>query len=385
MYIWSFELSFTIFLLVVFVSQVTARKTKSIVPMPLVMGIICTVGFATGLFPKDMMQSANMIAVGTIAYNVLVVHSGTLIDFSFLKANIRLVTVCVLCSLAMVLVVLILVGLLFGWNMALLACGSVIGGGASCAIASRSVYLTHPEISVFPWMVFMFQGVFCIPIVSFALKKEAQATVPDLVSNARNEKAVKLCSRIPSGYKTTAYYLGSVMVISLLNRFLFSLLPTSFGGFLNLSALAAGMLLGRLGLLEEGPLKNSDSYGLLILGLMGLFANTIANTPLIVMLSLLPSVLVSLAIAAAALAAGALVSSKILNQRPWLLLAMLLNCMMGFPVNSMLIEKAMNSRSDNAGKDAIAHKAGSALGISTGLISNALSIVIVCIASIFIR
>ena len=55
--------------------------------LPLIYGVIFIIGFATGNQPKDMLLSANMIAVGTIAYNVLVVHSGTMINFRMLRAK----------------------------------------------------------------------------------------------------------------------------------------------------------------------------------------------------------------------------------------------------------------------------------------------------------
>lgn len=64
-----------------------ATKIRSMIPMPLIYGVIFIIGFATGNLPKDMLLSANMIAVGTIAYNVLVVHSGTMINFRMLRAK----------------------------------------------------------------------------------------------------------------------------------------------------------------------------------------------------------------------------------------------------------------------------------------------------------
>ena len=45
-----------------------------------------------------------MIAVGTIAYNVLVVHSGTMVDLKMLAARKKETAVCVTSALVMVLV-----------------------------------------------------------------------------------------------------------------------------------------------------------------------------------------------------------------------------------------------------------------------------------------
>ena len=67
--------------------------------LPLIYGVIFIIGFATGNLPKDMLLSANMIAVGTIAYNVLVVHSGTMINFRRAKKKETLLSLISLAAL----------------------------------------------------------------------------------------------------------------------------------------------------------------------------------------------------------------------------------------------------------------------------------------------
>ena len=86
-YTWAFDKCFLVFLGIAFLSMTIATKIRSMIPMPLIYGVIFIIGFATGNLPKDMLLSANMIAVGTIAYNVLVVHSGTMINFRMLRAK----------------------------------------------------------------------------------------------------------------------------------------------------------------------------------------------------------------------------------------------------------------------------------------------------------
>ena len=86
-YTGAFDKSFLVFPGIAFLSMTIATKIRSMIPMPLIYGVIFIIGFATGNLPKDMLLSANMIAVGTIAYNVLVVHSGTMINFRMLRAK----------------------------------------------------------------------------------------------------------------------------------------------------------------------------------------------------------------------------------------------------------------------------------------------------------
>ena len=81
-YPWSFAQSFLIFLMIVFVAQSLAAWLRSLVPMPLFFGVFFAGGFALGWLPRDLLLASNMVAVGTIAFNVLVIHSGTMVDLA---------------------------------------------------------------------------------------------------------------------------------------------------------------------------------------------------------------------------------------------------------------------------------------------------------------
>lgn len=382
---WNFETCFLVFLIVTFASQAAAAKTKSMLPMPLILGVLCAAGFYTGLFPKDMMVTANMIAIGTIAFNVLVVHSGTLIDVRLIRQNWKDALTVVLPALCLIPISLLVLQPLFGREIAFLAPGAAVGGGAACAIASRWVLDKNPAVAVFPWMLFMFQGVFCAPIVRFALKKESMrllawlrsgALTPPPLREMRPPERLVPISRIAAPYKTPAYYLGAVMAVSVLNKYLLTLLPAGVSINLNVTALLLGVLFRSLGLLERGPLLSSDSYGLLLMGLMGLFANTIANNTLLNLLRLLPAVLGSLLLSTLVLTGSGLIAARIGRFSPWRGILLTMNSMMGFPVNKALIAEASVQAADPQEAGFLAAQLGPALGMGTMLVSNALSILV---------
>ena len=193
---------------------------------------------------------------------------------------------------------------------------------------------------------------------------------------------LRVLERIPANYKTTAYYLGMVMAISVLNRYLLSLLPSGWNINLNVTALLLGFLFARFGFLEKAPLFASDSYGLLLLGLMGLFANMIARTPLMILLRLLLPVLVTLALSTLVLVFGGIIAARLFGFSVWRGLILTMNTMMGFPVNKALIEEAAQAANNPAEKGFLASQFGPALGMGTVLVSNALSIVT---ASVFVN
>ena len=415
-YTWAFDKSFLVFLVIAFVSIALAEKARSLIPMPFIYGIIFILGFAADILPKDMLLSANMIAVGTIAFNVLVVHSGTMVNFRLLKAKRKESLLCIAALLALTLLSLLVLTPILGRGLALLSPGSVLGGGASCAIASRWVLDAHPELSVFPWMIFMFQGLFSVPVVTWALKKESARLLSEYQKNKADEEkmtgqaakdsplrsglgaapargarlqaagiaARPLCARIPEKYKSTPYYLGGIMIATVCNNLLQSTVLSGLHINPNITALLLGILLGSLGFLDRAPLFRSDSYGLLILGLMGLMANTLANTPWQAVAGYLPAVLLVFAFSVLVLLFCAALGARFFGLSRYRAIALLFNCVMGFPVNDMLLANAASRGETEAEKGYLKAELGPVLGLGTMLISNGLSILAVGILVLFV-
>ncbi|WP_312698941.1 hypothetical protein [Sedimentibacter sp.] len=387
---WSLEISLLFFLIIVFLSQLIATKLSSYIPMPLVLGIISIIGFATGLVPKDVIEKSNMIAVGTIAYNMFVVNSGSMIDLKFIRRFKIESIICLVSSLAIFLIVGIGMRGAIGKELALLSSGAVIGGGATCAIASYVVMGIKPELAVYPWMIFMFQGLFAVPAISWALKKEAAVCVNDFRSRNTGVAAfaaptigfgtdqTKLYNKVNNRYKTTAYYLAIVMAINVLNKYVHSKL--NIGINQNATALLAGFLFSQTGLIEAGPLHKSDSFGLLLLGLMGLMVNTLSKNPLGNILRLIPPMIVMFLVSMAVLTITAIVFSKIYKVSPYGRIAMNLNCIMGFPVNKLLVERAARIGETNEEKEYISMKLSPLINIGTMLVVNTISIIITAFA-----
>lgn len=395
-YTWSFAQSFLVFLSIVFISQSLSTWLRSLVPMPLFFGALFAGGFALGWLPKDLLLASNMVAVGTIAFNVLVIHSGTMVDLPMLRTKKKEVLLTVASSLVMTAALLLALPPLIGRDLALLAPGAVVGGGASCAIGSRWVSGVRPEISFYPWMIFMFQGLFSVPVVTWALKKETARLAEELSAQppapppaggpaaGPMSPAFGPASKIPQAYKTPAYYLGLIMAVAVVNYALQGTVLAGLGINLNITALLLGMLVGNLGLVDRAPLFKCDSYGLLILSLMGLMANTLASPPLNTLLSMVASVLIALALGSAVLIACGAGFARLLGLSPYAGIVLTMNCVMGFPVNQMLVNQAVAGAPEHL-RGALTGRLTPLLGLGTMLVSNAVSIFIISILVSFVK
>lgn len=395
-YTWSFAQSFLAFLAIVFVSESLATRLRSLIPMPLFFGLFFAGGFALGWLPQDLLLASNMVTVGTIAFNVLVIHSGTMVDLPMLRIKKREALLAVGSALVMTAALLLVLPPLIGRNLALLAPGAVVGGGASCAIGSRWVSGVRPEISFFPWMIFMFQGLFSVPVVTWALKKETARLVEELSAQppaappaggkpaaGPMAPAFGPVARIPQAYKTPAYYLGLIMVVAVINYALQGTVLAGLNINVNITALLLGILVGNLGLVDRAPLFKCDSYGLLILSLMGLMANNLANTPTETLLTLVLPVLIALAVGSAVLIGCGVGFARLLKLSPYAGVILTMNSVMGFPVNRMLVSQAVAAAPERL-RGALTDRLMPLLSLGTMLVSNAVSIFIISILVSFV-
>lgn len=350
--------------------------------MPLVFGVLLCIGFTTHILPEDMLLSANLVSVGTIAFNVLIVHSGTMLDLRTIKMKRTETCHVVLCSLIMTILLIGILWPVFGRTFALLSPGAVIGGGASCAIGSRWIMDKYPGLSFYPWLIFMFQGLFAMPFLHWALTKEAERLALELpegtaTSSSRNiGGGNRATDHLPAVYKTTAWYLGTVMVLTVLNNLLHSTLLKNSGINPNITALLLGMLAANLGLVDRAPLFRSDAYGLLILSLMALMANNLAHTPFPVLLPLIVPTLVALFSGTVILAVSGYYLGKHMQIGPYAGMVLAMNSVMGYPVNRELASRTAAAVPSDK-QAAVEGRLLSLLNLSTALISNGLSVIII--------
>lgn len=356
---WTFEFSLMIFLIIVFVSQAISSKTRSRIPLPFSLGIICIIGFATGLFPPDFIGKSKMKDVGFIAFNVLIIHSGTMLDFKKLKMQKRTILICCCAILSLIFIIGFGLTPFIGKELAFISIGPIIGGGAACAIASISISRINSDFMVYPWMIFMIQGFFSIPICAWAIRKYAvkilyryrkcnhEVACSFNPSIPLTDNKINLCDKIPKQYKTTAYYLGFLMIISVFNRWLYTAFFSKIGIHITVTALILGIILGQLGVMDRKPLLKSDSMGFLMLGLMALMGNTLAHTPLSNILSLIQPILIVFIFATVILIAVGFIAGKLLGFSPYRGIAITVNCMVGYPINSILVQEAITDLAKN--------------------------------------
>ena len=174
------------------------------------------------------------------------------------------------------------------------------------------------------------------------------------------------------------------MIVTVLNNLLHGTVLAGMNINPNLTALIFGCILGSVGLMDQAPLFKSDSYGLLILGLMGLMANTLAGYSWKELAAFLPPLILVFVVSTILLILCGVIGARICHFSAEHGIALTMNCMMGFPVNQMLTEQAASIGEREPERGYLKSQVGAVLGMGTMLISNAVTIVIVSVMVIFV-
>jgi hypothetical protein len=399
---WSFEASLAAFLGLAFAAHSLSTLTRSKLSLQFWLGALCFAGFASSILPADLIERSRMREVGVIAFNVLVVHSGTMIDLGEIGRRWKAALLCLALVLPAAAVLGIGLGPILGRELAAVSPGPTLGGGAAAAIASNALSLSRPELAAYPWIIFMLQCLFGLPLFSWALRmalrRDGARAASEAPMGPTSAAAAPGAARalLPERYRTTAYHLGSLMLVALFNKWLYSafLSWTRVGPVV--TALVLGIALRAAGILERDPLGKSDSFGLLMLGLMALMAQAFAKAGPASLLSLVPAALLALALASLTVAAAGALAGRLLGLGAWTGLAAAAGCLVGLPLCVALVQEAATAVGDagaTQGPGSVLAPGGSPaaarllpqVAIAASLMGNVLSIVLASLAGAFVR
>lgn len=98
----------------------------------------------------------------------------------------------------------------------------------------------------------------------------------------------------------------------------------------------------------------------------------------------MPALLFVFVVSTAILLAWASAGDRLLKLSPWRAVMLLMNAMMGYPVNDILLGQAATLGETEEEKGMLKRELGPVLGIGTSLISNGLSLLVVGILVLFL-
>lgn len=345
----------TALLFVMVVGELIAKLTKGALPMAFGVTILLLAGFWTKILPANIVELSGITAgfFGLVSA-LLVANMGTLINRQEMIAQWKTVVICLMGLAGIITIALTVGGALFGFTNAAAATPALAGAAMAVAAIRQAAEAagtpTAAHAALIAVVVMSVQGLFGYPLTSFCLKKEAQRLSAEF--KAGNLQAVSAQQGGAKGAdakpESTNMALLKLSLVALLSYVLQVL--TAKAGF-QISMYVWALLLGFAGhethLLQTDGLTKANAYGMAVTVLMVYLFGGLSSSDPNTILPVFGTAAALVIMGAAAMVVVAAIASKIFHKTFYMAFATTLNAYLGFPVNVMLVNEALDLNTDS--------------------------------------
>lgn len=326
----------TIVFVIFAIGEFTSSKTSAILSQPFIAAIFLLLYFWLG-FPKSLVSDAGLSMIGSVISGVLIAGVGTTIDFKELSRQWKTIIISVVSVSAGVLGIIIIGSLFIGREQAI-AGAPIFSGSISAVIIMNDFFNAKgmQHLSALCTMLLTVQTFVGLPLSTIMMRRAASDFLKDrgnitlyLHHGSENTEESKKLFHLPESMSSGVIILAKLAITASLAFFLSDIT----GGVIHylVMALFLGLILRRLGLLEENAMSKTGCSGLfMVLILSSIFESFSYITPQDV-LNMLLAIIVVLGIGSIFTSIAALLLAKITNTNPFMAVAMGLTCMYGFP------------------------------------------------------
>lgn len=388
-----FILAFAIMMVIFALGDVISGLTRGKLPSVFVISVLMLIGYWTVL-PKDILTISQLEAVGQMSISLILIHMGTLLDFEELKREWKTVAIVMGAIVGIVVFLAVVIIPIFGLQTFAVVVPPVTGGGMAALIMTTAAQAKGlVQLAILSILMFLTQSFVAAPITAYALRTEGKRLKEEFAKGQKLGKQehaeteakktrVKLIDRIPAKLKTPAFYLATLALVALFN----SRCITPFTqGFVDKSIidLFLGILLAGLGLIDRAPLQKSDSFGIMMIGLIAVIVGYLNQATSAMLLSLIGPIAISLMVAVVGVMVFSTVIGKKLGYSKAMSFAIGLNCFLGFPFNYSITSEAVSVIADNQKE----HEYLMSLMLPNMLIAGFVSVTIVSVvlAGVFVK
>ena len=352
-------LAFVVVMAVWTVSDWVAKKTKSLLSSLFVASIIFLIGFMTGIFPEDLLQSSSLLGLAGAVVGMIIVHLGTMISLDDFKKQWKTLLI----GIATVIgigVLLLVAAMIFGGtgrsvddygnlianarDFVIAGTGAISGGTISVLIvqeAALGVGLT--AVAAFPVLIAALQGLIGFPLTSIILRREAARLKDEyragrLKAPAPIEEGKASEGMLPSFLRTTPGTLLSVGAVVLVAIGINNLTNGVLNTFV--MALIFGIALRTTGVFKPSVLTGIDSFGLMMLAIMIMVFGPLATLKPADLAALAFPLLIAFVFGVLGIVIFSAVVGKLLGYSVPMSIAIGLTSLYGFPGTMILSQEA---------------------------------------------
>lgn len=350
-------LALVLIVLILYIGDVVAARTKAWVPSIFVCAVLFLAGYWT-FFPEDIVSVAGIPpVVATALMYLLIVNMGTLLSLQELKAQWRTILIALAGILGVVVFLLCFGTLLFGFQAMVVAVPPLVGGLVSSLIMSEGAADAGlVSLSVFAIVIYVMQGFAGYPLTSIMLKKEGKRLLGSIrsgelkadESNSTKAEVIeyegaKLFRNLPKQYNTS-YFIFFRLAFA---GFLAYTVSTLLEPLVTISPMVLCLLFGvigrSVGLLEKQALQKANGFGFAMLGLMLFVLDGLKNATPSMMLDIIYLLVGSILLAVIGMYIFSFIVGKLLKVSKAMAYAISLTAFYGFPADYVITNEVINS------------------------------------------
>ncbi len=349
------------FFLVLFlaIGDIISEKTKALIPSLLVFLILLLTTTWSGLLPKNIIEAGGFSGqLTSMIIVVIVANMGSSLSFSDLKSEWRTVIIGVMAVAGVGVMVLTIGAAMYDWSYAVVAAPPISGGlVAAYEMSQAALQKNLPTLAAIAVLILSLQSIPAYLIIPTLLKREARRTLSIRASESVASKSIlkqpktkkRLIPPLPEMYRTTSVYLALLGLVALLavyasqgSKMVFNEMGVNYSISATIFALFFGVIAREIGFLEPKTLQNANVFGFFIIAsIIGVMGNLVNTTPEEILQVLAPIVVLIL-IAIVGIALFSIIMGRLLGRSWEMSFAIGLNCLLGFPLNFLLANEAIN-------------------------------------------
>ncbi|MBT2656082.1 hypothetical protein J7E81_12740 [Bacillus sp. ISL-18] len=355
-------LALVIVILILFIGDFVAVRTKAWVPSIFICAVLFLAGYWT-FFPKDIVSIAGIPpVVATMFMYLLITNMGTLLSLQELKKQWKAIVIALAGILGIIAILLGIGTFIFGFKTMVVAIPPLVGGVVSALIMSEGAKEAGlASLSVFAIVIYVMQGFAGYPLTSIMLKKEGKRLLAQYrngqLAEKQSQKAaeevaatteagtveLKLFKRMPEKYNTDFFKFFRLAFVGFLAYEVSTLLAPLVSISPFVLCLLFGVIAKSIGFLEKQVLQKANGFGLAIMALMLFIFDGLKQATPSMMLEILYPLIGTIVLGVIGMYIFSFVIGKALKVSKEMAFAVSLTALYGFPADYIITNEVIKS------------------------------------------
>ncbi|MHC0038244.1 hypothetical protein [Pseudoneobacillus sp. C159] len=358
-------LALVILLLILFIGDFVAVRTKAWVPSIFICATLFLLGYWT-FFPQNIVELAGVPpVVATMLMYLLITNMGTLLSLQELKNQWKTIIIALSGILGIIALLFGVGTLLFGFNTVVVAIPPLVGGVVSALIMSEGAKEAGlVSLSVFAIVIYVMQGFAGYPLTSIVLKKEGKRLLQqyrngelkdedqkkasaEIAATVAPTTELKLFKNMPEKYNTDFFKFFRLALVAFLAYQVSTLLAPIVSISPFVLCLLFGVIASSIGFLEKQVLQKANGFGFAIMGLMLFIFDGLKKATPTMMLDILYPLVGTIVLGVIGMYIFSFIAGKLLKVSKEMAFAVSLTALYGFPADYIITAEVIKALTDD--------------------------------------